>query len=138
MRGSIAGVTNNADKVGIKVIRIVARSLPEATVGSLRQDRKGVGTDPGFAGASLPMPFALVSPLRHALNERVRKRSMSKRKTNRDKMKRAAAASSRPFRNVGASKWTYAKQERHNARKLGTFGAASPVRTIVKDGKPVE
>lgn len=37
----------SADKVGIKMIRGVARSSPKATVGSGRQDRKGIGTDPG-------------------------------------------------------------------------------------------
>jgi hypothetical protein len=35
-------------EVGIKVIRSVVRSLPKATVGSGRQDRKGIGTSLGY------------------------------------------------------------------------------------------
>lgn len=42
------------------------------------------------------------------------------------------------MRDAVASKWTGAKQRKHDDRKLGTFGAASPVRFIVKDGKPVD
>ena len=50
-------------EVGIEVIRGVARSLPKATVGSGRQDRKGRRDQPGLtAGAGRPMPFAQVSP----------------------------------------------------------------------------
>jgi hypothetical protein len=44
------------------VICSVARSLPKATVGSNRQDRKGVGPAWLYAGAGFPMPFAQVSP----------------------------------------------------------------------------
>jgi hypothetical protein len=36
---------HSADKVDIELIRSIARSTPKATVGSLRQDRKGMGTD---------------------------------------------------------------------------------------------
>jgi hypothetical protein len=62
---------------------------------------------------------------------------MSKQKTKRSKMMRAAASAPHGFQELVTSKWTHAKQQRHNTRKLGTFGAASPMRTIVKDGKPV-
>jgi hypothetical protein len=62
---------------------------------------------------------------------------MSKRK-RRSKMMRAAARAPYGWEDPIASKWTRAKQQRHNTRKLGTFGAASPMRTIVKDGKPVD
>lgn len=64
---------------------------------------------------------------------------MSKqRKSKRSKVMRAAAATIRGFRDIVASKWTQAKQQRHNSRQLGTFGAASPVRIIVKDGEAVQ
>jgi hypothetical protein len=53
-------------------------------------------------------------------------------------MLRAAARAPYGWEDPIASKWTFAKQQRHNTRKLGTFGAASPMRIIVKGGKPVD
>jgi hypothetical protein len=62
---------------------------------------------------------------------------MSKqRKTKRSRMLRDAAVAIPRFRDLGTTKWTPEKQQRYNARQLGTFGAASPVRIIVKDGEP--
>jgi hypothetical protein len=64
---------------------------------------------------------------------------MSKqRNSKRRKYLRAAARACGGFRDAVASKWTEAKQHKHDDRKLGTFGAASPVRIIVKNGKPVD
>lgn len=59
---------------------------------------------------------------------------MSKR-NKRSKMLRAAARAPGGIRDAVASKWSRIKQRRHDDRKLGTFGAASTVRVIVKDGK---
>jgi hypothetical protein len=50
-------------------------------------------------------------------------------------MLRAAARAPAGIRDAAASKWSRVKQRRHDYRKLGTFGAASTVRVIVKDGK---
>jgi hypothetical protein len=62
---------------------------------------------------------------------------MSKqRKTKRSKMLRDAAVAIPRFRDLGTTKWTADKQQRYNERRLGTFGAASPVRIIVKGGEP--
>jgi hypothetical protein len=63
---------------------------------------------------------------------------MKQRNSKRRKYLRAAARASGGVRDAVASKWTQRKQHRHDDRKLGTFGAASAVRIIVKDGQPVE
>ena len=62
---------------------------------------------------------------------------MSKR-NKRSKMLRAAARAPAGIRDAAASKWSRIKQRRHDDRKLGTFGAASPVRIIAKDGRSVD
>jgi hypothetical protein len=36
-----------------------------------------------------------------------------------------------------SNKWSYPEDREYIRRKLGTFGAASPVRILVKDGMPV-
>jgi hypothetical protein len=64
---------------------------------------------------------------------------MKQRNTKRRRYLRAAArCASGGVRDAVASKWTDAKQRRHDDRKLGTFGAASPVRIIMKDGKRID
>jgi hypothetical protein len=62
---------------------------------------------------------------------------MSKR-NKRSKMLRAAARAPAGIRDAVASKWSRVKQRRHEDRKLGTFGAASPVHIIMKDGKRID
>jgi hypothetical protein len=56
------------------------------------------------------------------------------RNSKRRKYLRAAARASGGVRDAIASKWTGAKQRRHDERKLGTFGAASPMRIVMQDG----
>lgn len=63
---------------------------------------------------------------------------MSKRNSKRRKYLRAAGRASGGVRDAVASKWTEAKQRKHDDRMLGTFGAASPVRIIIKDGQHVD
>jgi hypothetical protein len=58
---------------------------------------------------------------------------MSKR-NKRSKMLRAATRAPAGIRDVAASTWSRVKQRKHDDRKLGTFGAASTIRVIVKDG----
>lgn len=60
------------------------------------------------------------------------------RNSKRRKYLRAAARASGGVRDAVASKWSKAKQRGHDDRKLGTFGPASPVRIIVKDGQHVD
>jgi hypothetical protein len=60
------------------------------------------------------------------------------RNSKRRKYLRAAARASDGVRDAVASKWSKAKQRRYDNRKLGTFGAASPVRIVMKDGQPVD
>lgn len=56
---------------------------------------------------------------------------MKSKKSKRAKYARAAAkCHNAGIRDAVASKWTAKKQRRHEVRKLGTFGAASPVRRI--------
>lgn len=54
---------------------------------------------------------------------------MSKR-TRERKMKRAAAKAPVWLQTIAASKFDRAEHERHRTRRMGKFGAASPVRII--------
>lgn len=59
------------------------------------------------------------------------------RKTKKTRyMKAASKCHSGGVRDALTSKWTAQDQAKHNARKLGTFGAASPVVRI--DPKTME
>lgn len=62
---------------------------------------------------------------------------MNKRK-KRKRYMRAASRAPWGWEDPIASKWTRSEQHRHEKRKLGTFGAASPMRVIMKDGQPID
>jgi hypothetical protein len=64
MRGLIAGAKHSAVKLASRWSAASRRSPPEATVGSNRQDREGVGTTLAIGRGWSPYALARVSPYR--------------------------------------------------------------------------
>jgi hypothetical protein len=63
---------------------------------------------------------------------------MKKKDREQKRMMRSAARATNTVRSIAASKWSKRDQRHYERRKMGTFGAASECRLIMKNGEFVE